>query len=268
MKDKNTKQDKTENKAAVSHYTLELYQGNSKLARRLLMITTIGLLLSIIYASYVSGIKSQVVLIPNQKIWAAPSIHYSNSPKRVEENAKPFYVALKYINALYEIDIHNFTEVGDKYGPVLLNEKITNALSYVIKGSDEEVALTKKLAESQSDYRKMKECMCVQRFLITDLVIDSPSYSPAIKVRAIGRYVMFGADGREPLPAEDLGYKIITIYMVNGSPAFGKDANSQELIPLNPERIYIIDSSISTVSLIDYEKIKKERLILSEKGVY
>lgn len=124
---------------------------------------------------------------------------------------------------------------------------------------------------------------------------------PTLRIEVVGRFVIFGKDGRRPLPADDLGYKSIVLWMANDIPVFdrdtkydessasqpkpaakkvegesdsdkGKEISQDKLRSLpkavNPEGWFVVKSQIRTLSLQDVEDIRQIRLDSGMKGIF
>ena len=134
------------------------------------------------------------------------------------------------------------------------------------------------LEKSQTTFQIYNECRCQKRFLVSDIMFTQPPMRH-VMIQMIGRYVMFGTDGRRPLAAEDLGIKLITLYMSSDITLFdrasnnelsqgsqGQDASAPKAV--NPEGWYVIKSQITTLKPEDVKSLRQIRADSGMKGIY
>lgn len=232
---------------------------------RLAFIVIITALVYMLSSFYITNAKNIVVAIPTGDIWEYPMVHWTNSPDRYEEDAKPMHVAIEYVHGLYEADPLDFSS-PDPLTPALtqvkMSDRINSLLAYTIPDTDEHKKVINALNDSQALYQRFAGCKCVKRFLISDILVSSPPL-PMLRIEMIGRFVIFGQDGRRPLEAEDLGIKSIVLYMSHDAPIYDRNhSNGNEGIsirPLNPEGWFVVRSAISTLSQKDLEDVRKIR---------
>lgn len=208
--------------AAPSKKMIEYAVENSKISKMAILISIFISLTAIVSSLFIKNNKSIVAGIPFGETWDYPMVHWVNTPMRFEENAKPFFVAQKYVRGLYEIDPSDFIEAKNGEAAIMLSGRLKELLNYTVPGSNENIKVLNELHSSQSLFKMYSECKCVKRFLVTDMIIHQ-SPLPIVVVEFIGRFVMFGIDGRRPVPAEDLGYKSIVIQMTKDMPLYRKD---------------------------------------------
>jgi hypothetical protein len=295
-------QEKQTNVGFVTGKNLETARLNSKLGVITSVICSSVTLVAIIGSALVSRTRNHVAAVPIGQLWEFPMVHWVNSPSRYEEDAKPLHVAQKYIRGLYEVDPIDFSQVKFENETVLLSNRIAELLNYTLPGSQENLKVSMALERSQTLFKLFSECKCLKRFLITDFMISQPPL-PTLRIEVIGRFVIFGKDGRRPLPADDLGYKSIVLWMANDIPVFdrqnesekasepapkvtakkmevdqgsdkdeGKEISSSKIRSLpkavNPEGWFVVKSQIRTLSLQDVEDIRQIRLDSGMKGIF
>lgn len=233
-------------------------------------VSAIGFLLS---SMYITMAKNAVVAIPMGDIWEYPMVHWINNPNRYEEDAKPIHVALQYIHGIFEVDPLDFSS-PDPLTPTLtqmkMSDKIANLLSYTIPGTDEHRKVQEALDKSQSVYQMFSGCQCVKRFLVTDVMVSLPPL-PMLRVEVLGRFVIFGQDGRRPVAAEDLGYKSIVLYLNHDSTIIDRkqrdvadDVTGTKI--LNQEGWFVVRSNMTTLNKEDIDDVRKIRAELGMKG--
>jgi hypothetical protein len=238
---------------------IERARFNSKMAMAVALACSVMTLFAVIFSGFILRNRNHVAVIPVGELWELPMVHWINTPNRYEESAKPIHVALKYIRGIYEIDPLDFSEnlVGEKR--IMLSDKISELLAYVIPGTDEYLKANQALEKSHAAYKMYDDCNCVKRLLISDIMVDTPPL-PVIRIEAVGRYVIFGADGRSPLPADDLGYKSVVLYLAKDIPlAESVGAGDDEVRVLNGEGWYVIRSTMKSLSKNEIDALRKVR---------
>jgi len=233
-----------------SNKMIEYALENSKLAKVAILLSVFVSLIAIVTSLFIKNNKSIVAGIPYGETWDYPMVHWVNTPMRFEENAKPFFVAQKYLRGLYEVDSSDFVEAKNGDAAIMLSQRLRDLLNYTVPGSNEYIKVLNEVHSSQALYKMYSECKCVKRFLITDMVIHQ-SPLPIVIVEFIGRFVMFGIDGQRPVPAEDLGYKSIVIQMTKDLPLYRKD-NAKV--------------SESTSKVLNFIEEKEKRIEESDEG--
>lgn len=282
----------------VTGRNLEIARSNSRLAVLSAVICAVVAMTGIIGSALISRTRNHVAAVPIGQTWEYPMVHWVNSPSRYEEDAKPMHVAMKYIRGLYEIDPIDFSQTSFESQTIMLSNRIAELLGYTLIGTKENLKVSLALEKSQTLFKIFSECKCVKRFLVSDMMITQPPL-PSLRIEIIGRFVIFGQDGRRPLPAEDLGYKSIVLWMSNDVPIFDRESEALPLaakvgttqdpkkeaptdgdvgmskeklsrLPkaVNPEGWYVIRSQIRTLSEKDLHDIRQLRLDAGMKGIY
>ena len=250
-------------------------------------------ILSLAASAFVSKARNQVAAVPVGQVWEYPMVHWVNSPSRYEEDAKPMHVALKYIRGLYEVDPLDFSQIKYENEEIMLSSRIAELMAYTLLGTKENLKVSSSLEKSQTLFKMFSECKCVKRFLVSDVMITQPPL-PMLRMELIGRFVIFAQDGRRPLPAEDLGYKSIVLYMSNDIPIFdtaaqkntpstaaknepkgakSPDEPDQEKLmnlpkAVNPEGWYVVRSQIRSLTEKELGDLRQVRLDAGMKGIY
>lgn len=276
------------NDLSVSRRHLENARSNSRLAAWTSAICAAVTLMSIAASALISRTRNQVAAVPVGQVWEYPMVHWVNAPSRYEEDAKPMHVAMKYVRGLYEIDPLDFSQVRFESETIMLSNRIAELLAYTVMGTKEHLKVSTAIEKSQTLFKIFSECKCVKRFLVTDMMISQPPL-PTLRIEMIGRFVIFGQDGRRPLPAEDLGYKSISLWLSNDIPIFEKnDASPQsatsdtkkkegemslaqiQSLPkaVNPEGWFVIRSQIRTITDKELKDLREMRLDAGMKGVF
>lgn len=258
----------------VSERTVEYARLNSRFAMLIAVFTSLLTLASIVASSYIARTRNYVAAVPIGEIWEYPMIHWMNTPNRYEEDAKPLHVAQKYVRGLYEVDPLDFNSatVGSSLSQVMLSNRIAELLAYTVPGTSEYLKVNSALEKSQTTFQMYSGCKCLKRFLISDMMVSQPPL-PSLRIELIGRFVIFGQDGRRPLAAEDLGLKSIVLFMANDLPLFSRDdiatdTNISGPKAVNPEGWYVVKSQITTIKQNDLMDIRQIRIDSSMKGAY
>jgi hypothetical protein len=269
----------------IGPQAIKLASANSKLGAISAVLSAL-LCISAIFLHTWSNASNSVVAVPGASLWEYPMVHWVNTPDRYTEQAKPIFVAQKYISGLYEIDPLDFEEVdGAEGSKVYLSNSIAELLAYTVRGTQEYVKVQTALERSFNLYKLYAECKCVKRFLISDILISQPPI-PQIRIELIGRFVIFGTDGQQPLPIEDLGYKSIVLSMAHDIPIFNRQSSVADATggvtpggvtsekegektkvqeeentfhAENPEGWYVMRSQISTIDPADIHELRKMR---------
>lgn len=245
-------------------YLVDYARGNSRLAAVAAVSSTLVLLMAVLFSSYISKNRNHVAAIPVGENWEMPAVHWINVPHRYEQAAKPIHVAMKYVRGIYEIDPLDFSENLVDQKRVMLSDRISELLAYVIPGTEEYLKVNQALEKSHSAFKMYSDCNCVKRFLVSDVMTDY-SPLPVLRIELVGRYVIFGTDGRSPLPAEDLGYKSVTLYLGKDIPLAEQNKDGS-INAVNPEGYYIVRSTIKTISPDELKVIRKIRKAVGMKG--
>jgi hypothetical protein len=231
--------------------------------------------------AYISRVRNHVAAIPVGHIWDYPIVHWMNYPNWTDESSKPYYVAVKYVRGMYEIDPMDFGQVQTEKATAMLSTRVAELFAYTIPGTWENVKVAKMLEDSQTFYRVFSEGKIRKRFLIDDVISDQPALPNIMRVELLGQFYMFGSDGRRPVPADDLGYKSIVLLMTKDIATFdrqdavqletkqkeeGKDGEQFKSLmssmpkAVNPEGWYVIRSSMRTLTEKDLTDIRQMRL--------
>ena len=251
--------------ASASSNLLDYARSNSRLGAYIALLSSLVTVITILFSGYIQRNRNHVSAIPVGDIWELPIVHWINLPNHYQESAKPISVALKYIRGMYEIDPLDFSEniVDDQR--IMLSDKISDLLAYVIPGTEEYTKVNQALERSYSAFKMYNDCDCVKRLLISDVMVDYAPL-PVIKIEAVGRYVIFGTDGRAPLPAEDLGFKSVSLYLAKDIPLVGKTQESKDAVVVNGEGYYIVRSTIRTISKSELDDLRAIRKVTGMKS--
>ena len=202
-----------------------------------------------------------------------------NTPNSYQEDAKPLHVALKYVRGMYEVDPVDFTSTANSGAVLMLSNRIAELLAYTKPGTKEYTKVNEALEKSQTTFQMYNECKCVKRFLVSDMMVSAPPLA-TLRIEMIGRFVIFGQDGRRPIPAEDLGFKSISLYMASDIQIFdrakddpdGAKVSKDSLQPVaravNPEGWFVMKSYMSTLKPEDVKDLRQIRLDAGMKGAY
>ncbi len=207
------------NNDLVSTKNLEMARQNSRIATGASIVVIMFTIFSIALSTFVSRSRNQVAVVPIGSNWEFPAIHWLGANSSYEESTKPIHVALKYIRGLYELDPQDFSSVQTPLEPVMLSNRMAELLAYTAPGTQEHFKVAFALEKSSSLYRLYNESKMLKRFLVSDMMISFPPLA-YMRIEVIGRFVIFGQDGRRPLPAEEIGYKSIVLYLSSDAPIF------------------------------------------------
>jgi hypothetical protein len=264
MTDQTDQTPKTNRDPYAGSVLIDYARKNSTLGAFIAVACAVVTISSILFSSYIQRNRNYVAAIPVGEIWELPIVHWMNTPNFYEESAKPVNVALKYIRGMYEIDPVDFSETVVNDARIMLSERVSDLLAYVIPGTEEYSKVNKVLERSPSAFKMYNECDCVKRLLISDIMVDYAPL-PTIRIEAVGRYVIFGTDGRSPLPADDLGYKSVSLYLTKDIPLVDTGSGASESAVLNGEGYYVVRSSIRTISPDELDSLRKIRKITGMK---
>lgn len=258
----------------VSQKSVDYSRANSRLGAIAAVITSIISLVALVGNSYISRSRNHVSGIPIGEVWEYPMVHWMNTPDRYEEDAKPLHLTQKFIRGYFEVDPFDFSSATTEkdFSQVKLSNRIAELLAYTIPGSTEHRKINTLLEKSQTTFKMYSDCKCVKRFLISDMMFSQPP-SGTVRVEVLGRFVIFGQDGRRPVSAIDLGIKSIVLYLRNDLPLFDRETEGDTEATsgpksVNPEGWYVVSSRISTISQKDLEDIRLIRNSTNMKGAY
>ena len=153
----------------------------------------------------------------------------------------------------------------------MVSTKTTQLLPYVLPGTEEYTNVLKTIDYSSVNYRLFNESKCWRRFLV-DSVEMSESVSGTKRVDVVGKFIVACDDTSKPIPSENLGRKMISIYVLKGDPVMLKsrmtDSNDSkqrtenaneaalkssgfsaaEVTALNPEGWFVIKNIVTPIS--------------------
>ena len=263
----------------ISSKAMETARQNSRLGAYCAVIATLVSLSAIAFSSFIQRTRNHVAAIPVGQVWEYPSIHWMNTPNSYQEDAKPLHVALKYVRGMYEVDPVDFTSTANSGAVLMLSNRIAELLAYTKPGTKEYTKVNEALEKSQTTFQMYNECKCVKRFLVSDMMVSAPPLA-TLRIEMIGRFVIFGQDGRRPIPAEDLGFKSISLYMASDIQIFdrakddpdGAKVSKDSLQPVaravNPEGWFVMKSYMSTLKPEDVKDLRQIRIDAGMKGAY
>lgn len=262
--------------SATAITTLEVARKNSRMAAAAAALSSILTLIAVAVVIVIDVNYGKVAAVPVGNVWDLPVVGKIYVPSRIEENAKPLHVALRYIRNFYEVDLTDFVQIGADPeatgGPVMVSTKTTQLLPYAIPGTDEYTNVLKTIEYSSINYRLFNESKCWRRFLV-DSVEMSDSISGTKRVDAVGRFIISCDDNTKPVPAQNLGTKMISLYLMKGSPTLLKDkvetdrkaadaspddardsvvkgggVSTAEVAALNPEGWFVVKNIVTPLS--------------------
>ena len=276
----------------TSSTTIDIARRNSRLASRVAILSAFLSLTTIAISLYIDVSYGKVAAVPVGDIWDLPIVGRLYVPSRIEENAKPIHVALRYIRNFYEIDLTDFVRLGSDVqstgGVTMVSSRATQLLPYVIPGSKEYTNVLNNIDYSSINYRLFNESKCWRRFLV-DSVEMTDSLSGTKRIDVMGKFIIACDDTTKPIPSQNLGNKLITIYVIkgvptmfSGNPGTGQGLNSNEMMDsdkttkdtalessgitsakiaaLNPEGWFVVKNTVTPLSKEEISVLLASRL--------
>jgi hypothetical protein len=261
----------------TSETTISMARRNSRMASYVAFSSAGLTILSLVVVLIIDVNYGKVAAVPVGNIWDLPVAGRIYVPSRIEENAKPIHVALRYIRNFYEVDLTDFVQLGADTtttgGPVMISTKATQLLPYVIPGTEEYINALKTIEYSSVNYRLFNESKCWRRFLV-DTIEMQDSLSGTKRVDVTGTMIIACDDTTKPIPSQNIGTKMITIYLAKGTPTMfktreqtdekktskndeksaedsalnGRGISSAEIAALNPEGWFVVKNVITPLT--------------------
>jgi len=265
--------------SVTSSVTIDIARKNSRLAAIAAVLATSLSLAAIAITIVIDVNYGKVAAVPVGRLWDLPAVGRLYVPSRVEEDAKPIHVALRYIRNFYEVDLTDFVQIGSDInttgGPVMISTRAAQLLPYTLPGTDEYKNALKVIDYSTINYRLFNESKCWRRFLV-DSVEMQDSVSGTKRIDAIGRFIIACDDTTKPVPSENLGMKLITLYLTKGLPTMmrqhsaasekAEDARPEDLqnvvgfgdaetAALNPEGWFVVKNKAIPIDRDELQKL-------------
>ncbi|RYZ93351.1 MAG: hypothetical protein EOP06_01250 [Proteobacteria bacterium] len=247
----------------VTNEEFERARRNSRVGAIVAIAAAMLLLVSNFVTQYISKVYNEVAVIPSSERWEYPMVDWLYVSSPFEENPKIASVALKYVNALYEIDYTDYSRIQLGGEATMVSTKIADIMAYILPDSREKLKAAYLFKMSQVNFKEFSECRCHLKFLIEEMrITDVPGY-PLKRVEMIGTYYKNGQDGMRPVPASYDGYKKVTVLMVSDI-SLSSRFNSNEKVFDVKDKETIDDSKLS-----DNEKAKRRDLddMYAEAGI-
>lgn len=236
----------------TSSATIAIARRNSLIAGRSAFVASALSLLAIGISVFIDGNYGKIAAVPVGNVWDLPIVGRMYLPSRIEENAKPMHVALRYIRNFYEVDLTDFVRLGSLVSetgvPTMVSTSATQLLPYVLPGTAEYTNVLQNIEYSSVNYRLFTESNCWRRFL-ADSVEMSDSLSGTKRIDVIGTFIIACDDTAKPMPSQNLGLKLITIYVAKGAPTmFAGEAHN------GPDKKQDGESNVSAAVKLESDK--------------
>jgi hypothetical protein len=274
--------------SVTSSVTIDIARKNSRLAAIAATLATSLSLAAIVVTIVIDVNYGKVAAVPVGRLWDLPAVNRIYVPNRVEEDAKPIHVALRYIRNFYEVDLTDFVQIGSDIattgGPVMISTRATQLLPYTLPGTTEYKNALKVIDYSTINYRLFNESKCWRRFLI-DSVEMQDSVSGTKRVDALGKFIIACDDTTKPIPSENLGLKLITVYLTKRIPTMMKQRSADavaaadprpedlqnisfgdaETTALNPEGWFVVKNKAVAIDGDEYQRITESRRLQNSR---